>query len=123
MTNHGASQAPPPAVSVTGLRKSFGGTTVLDGIDMTMPTGSIHHEGADVMSLSRTLQAAGKGVDVRGGRRPARLGPFTDPAAVLCGLEGGTPKWLRTNAPRQGTMDPGPLRRAHAHVIVLAHAP
>ena len=33
MTNHGASQAPPPAVSVTESRKSFGGTTVLDGID------------------------------------------------------------------------------------------
>jgi hypothetical protein len=33
MTNHGASQAPPPAVSVTESRKLFGGTTVLDGID------------------------------------------------------------------------------------------
>ena len=32
MTNHGASQAPPPAVSVTESRKSFGGTTVLDVI-------------------------------------------------------------------------------------------
>lgn len=25
------------AISVTGLRKSFGGTTVLDGIDLSVP--------------------------------------------------------------------------------------
>jgi hypothetical protein len=37
MTNHGASQAPPPAVSVTESRKSFGGTTVLDGIARPSP--------------------------------------------------------------------------------------
>jgi hypothetical protein len=37
MTNHGASQAPPPAVSVTESRKSFGGTTVLDGHRQTIP--------------------------------------------------------------------------------------
>jgi ABC-2 type transport system ATP-binding protein len=31
----------PPAVSALGLRKSYGGTTVLDGIDLTVPTGSV----------------------------------------------------------------------------------
>ncbi|MGE5137314.1 MAG: ATP-binding cassette domain-containing protein [Gemmatimonadota bacterium] len=30
-----------PAVTATGLRKSFGGTTVLDGIDLTVPEGTI----------------------------------------------------------------------------------
>ena len=30
-----------PAISVTGLRKSFGGTTVLDGIDLAVPEGAI----------------------------------------------------------------------------------
>jgi ABC-2 type transport system ATP-binding protein len=30
-----------PAVSVTGLRKSFGDKTVLDGIDLTIPAGTI----------------------------------------------------------------------------------
>jgi ABC-2 type transport system ATP-binding protein len=34
--------APPPlAVSITGLRKSFGDKTVLDGIDLAVPEGSI----------------------------------------------------------------------------------
>ena len=30
-----------PAISVTGLRKSFGGTTVLDGINLAVPEGTI----------------------------------------------------------------------------------
>ena len=30
-----------PAIAVTGLRKEFGTTTVLDGIDLTIPAGSI----------------------------------------------------------------------------------
>ena len=30
-----------PAVSVTGLRKSFGDKTVLDGIDLNIPEGTI----------------------------------------------------------------------------------
>ncbi len=34
-------QARIPAVAVTGLRKAFGATTVLDGIDLTIPAGSI----------------------------------------------------------------------------------
>ncbi len=34
--------APPqPAIVATGLRKSYGGTTVLDGIDLTVPEGTI----------------------------------------------------------------------------------
>ncbi|AYN42552.1 ATP-binding cassette domain-containing protein [Streptomyces dangxiongensis] len=31
----------PPAVSVVGLRKSYGGRTVLDGIDLRIPAGSV----------------------------------------------------------------------------------
>jgi ABC-2 type transport system ATP-binding protein len=33
--------APSPAISVRGLRKSFGTKTVLDGIDLTVPAGTI----------------------------------------------------------------------------------
>ncbi|MGY1772668.1 ATP-binding cassette domain-containing protein [Blastococcus sp. SYSU D00813] len=32
----------PPAISVTGLRKSFGATVVLDGLDLTVPEGTIY---------------------------------------------------------------------------------
>ncbi|MEU2271168.1 ATP-binding cassette domain-containing protein, partial [Streptomyces olindensis] len=32
---------PPAAVSATGLRKSYGDKTVLDGIDLHIPTGSV----------------------------------------------------------------------------------
>jgi ABC-2 type transport system ATP-binding protein len=35
MTTH------PPAITVTGLRKSYGDKLVLDGIDLTVPTGSV----------------------------------------------------------------------------------
>jgi ABC-2 type transport system ATP-binding protein len=35
------STAPPPAISVTGLRKSFGDHVVLDGIDLTVGAGTI----------------------------------------------------------------------------------
>ncbi|MEU6848853.1 ATP-binding cassette domain-containing protein [Actinacidiphila alni] len=33
--------APPPAIAATGLRKSYGDKTVLDGIDLAVPAGSI----------------------------------------------------------------------------------
>jgi ABC-2 type transport system ATP-binding protein len=32
----------PPALAVTGLRKSYGPQTVLDGIDLTVPTGTVY---------------------------------------------------------------------------------
>jgi len=32
---------PPPAISATGLRKSYGDKTVLDGIDLSVPAGSV----------------------------------------------------------------------------------
>jgi len=35
------STAAPPAITVTGLRKSFGEHVVLDGIDLTIPAGTI----------------------------------------------------------------------------------
>ena len=35
------STAPPTAISVTGLRRSYGATSVLDGIDLNVPTGSV----------------------------------------------------------------------------------
>src|SRR5262245_10844892 len=34
-------QLSPPAIEVAGLRKSFGDHVVLDGIDLTVPRGSI----------------------------------------------------------------------------------
>ena len=34
-------QAGTPAIAVTGLHKAFGTATVLDGIDLTIPAGSI----------------------------------------------------------------------------------
>ncbi len=40
-STHGGSRTPPPAVSATGLRKSYGDKTVLDGIDLHIPTGSV----------------------------------------------------------------------------------
>jgi ABC-2 type transport system ATP-binding protein len=33
---------PPPAIEVSGLRKTYGGKTVLDGIDLSVPQGSIY---------------------------------------------------------------------------------
>ncbi|NUR27836.1 MAG: ATP-binding cassette domain-containing protein [Catenulispora sp.] len=48
-TNHPLTDAPasptapdrPPAISVTGLRKSYGALRVLDGVDLTVPQGTI----------------------------------------------------------------------------------
>jgi ABC-2 type transport system ATP-binding protein len=34
--------APPPAIEVSGLRKAYGDKTVLDGIDLSVPQGSIY---------------------------------------------------------------------------------
>jgi hypothetical protein len=33
------------AISVTGLRKSFGSTTVLNGLDLSVPEGSVYANG------------------------------------------------------------------------------
>ena len=41
MTDHTTTQATGPLVEVTGLRKAFGGTTVLRDIDFTVPKGSV----------------------------------------------------------------------------------
>ncbi|MFC7219224.1 ATP-binding cassette domain-containing protein [Streptomyces polyrhachis] len=40
-SRNGSGQLPPAAVSATGLRKSYGDKTVLDGIDLHIPTGSV----------------------------------------------------------------------------------
>jgi ABC-2 type transport system ATP-binding protein len=37
----GAPTSPPPAVSAVGLRKTYGDKTVLDGIDLLIPSGSV----------------------------------------------------------------------------------
>ncbi|MER5960117.1 ATP-binding cassette domain-containing protein, partial [Streptomyces sp. NPDC001893] len=37
----GNGQQPPAAVSTVGLRKSYGDKTVLDGIDLHIPTGTV----------------------------------------------------------------------------------
>ncbi|MFL6156963.1 MAG: ATP-binding cassette domain-containing protein, partial [Marmoricola sp.] len=34
--------SPTPAIEVTGLTKSFDGTTVLRGLDLTIPTGTVY---------------------------------------------------------------------------------
>ncbi|MFE7752546.1 ATP-binding cassette domain-containing protein [Streptomyces sp. NPDC057428] len=39
--NHAHSHPSPPAVSALGLRKSYGDRTVLDGIDLRIPAGSV----------------------------------------------------------------------------------
>ena len=41
MTDHTTKQATGPLVEITGLRKAFGGTTVLRDIDFTVPKGSV----------------------------------------------------------------------------------
>ena len=41
MTTKTGESAAPAAISARGLRKSFGGKTVLDGIDLTVPRGTI----------------------------------------------------------------------------------
>ncbi|MEU6381866.1 ATP-binding cassette domain-containing protein [Streptomyces sp. NPDC046909] len=39
--HHPGGSTPPPAVSAVGLRKSYGDKTVLDGIDLHIPAGSV----------------------------------------------------------------------------------
>ncbi|MGX1887865.1 ATP-binding cassette domain-containing protein, partial [Streptomyces sp. NPDC055287] len=36
-----AASATAPAITATGLRKSYGGKTVLDGVDLSVPQGTI----------------------------------------------------------------------------------
>ncbi|MGP3638076.1 ATP-binding cassette domain-containing protein, partial [Streptomyces sp. 24-1644] len=40
-SNWDGSPQPPAAVSAVGLRKSYGDKTVLDGIDLSIPAGSV----------------------------------------------------------------------------------
>ncbi|MGC9501398.1 ABC transporter, partial [Streptomyces sp. WG7] len=40
-SSKGGGQAPPAAVSAVGLRKSYGDKTVLDGVDLHIPAGSV----------------------------------------------------------------------------------
>ncbi|MEE1736306.1 ATP-binding cassette domain-containing protein, partial [Streptomyces sp. BE147] len=37
----GTTNAPAPAITVTGLRKSYGDKVVLDGVDLCVPAGSV----------------------------------------------------------------------------------
>ncbi|MEV5731624.1 ATP-binding cassette domain-containing protein, partial [Streptomyces pharetrae] len=41
MSNQAGGPQPPVAISATGLRKSYGDKTVLDGIDLHIPAGSV----------------------------------------------------------------------------------
>ncbi len=63
-----------PAISVTGLRKSFGGMTVLDGIDLAVPEGAIFAlpgpNGAGKTTVAQTLST------------PNRLSPASPPPTV-----------------------------------------
>ena len=73
-----------PAIEVTGLRKTFGGTVALDGVDLLVPTGSVFAllgpNGAGkttiVHILSTLLQAD------EGTVRVAGHDPATDPGDV-----------------------------------------
>ncbi len=79
MTNHGASQAPPPAVSVTESRKSFGGTTVLDGIDRPPPRAACITMVMMPVSSAAALE--------RAWRRIAGMGPVVIFVPGSCGQQ------------------------------------
>jgi ABC-2 type transport system ATP-binding protein len=75
---------PPLAISVAGLRKSYGETVVLDGLDLTVPEGTVYAllgpNGAGkttTVDILSTLTAADGGVALVGGHDVQR-----EPAAV-----------------------------------------
>ena len=78
-TTHGA-----PAIDVAGLRKSFGDTAVLDGVDLTVPAGTVHAllgpNGAGKTTIVRILSTL---IGFDGGTvRVAGQDPAAEPDAV-----------------------------------------
>src|SRR5215210_4413959 len=73
------STSSPPAISITGLRKSFGDHVVLDGIDLSVPEGSVFAllgpNGAGkttMVDILCTLSRPDDGAVLVGGHDPVR---------------------------------------------------
>ena len=88
MTN----QTRPPAIEITGLRKAFGDKTVLDGIDLTIPEGTVFAllgpnsagKTTTVQILSTLIPASGGQVVVAGHNVQAE----PDPVRAAIGVTG-----------------------------------
>jgi ABC-2 type transport system ATP-binding protein len=78
------SQNRPPAIQVTGLRKAFGDKTVLDGIDLTIPEGTIFALlGPNGAGKTTTVQILSTLIPASGGQaRVAGHNVQADPDAV-----------------------------------------
>ncbi|GGK00147.1 daunorubicin resistance protein DrrA family ABC transporter ATP-binding protein [Pilimelia anulata] len=82
------SQSPRPAIAVTGLRKSYGGQVVLDGLDLHVPPGTVFSllgaNGAGKTTTVRILSTL-TGADA-GTARVAGHDPAREPAAVRAAI-------------------------------------
>src|SRR5215469_18081434 len=80
--------ARPPAIAVTGLRKSFGDHVVLDGIDLTVAEGTIFSLlGPNGAGKTTTVQILSTLLPADGGQiRVAGHDLATDPAAVRAAI-------------------------------------
>ncbi|WP_338696634.1 ATP-binding cassette domain-containing protein [Streptomyces sp. Q6] len=69
MSRKGDGQLPPAAISTVGLRKSFGEKTVLDGIDLRIPAGSVFALlGPNGAGKTTTVQILSTLLDADGGQ-------------------------------------------------------
>jgi ABC-2 type transport system ATP-binding protein len=80
--------ARPPAIGVTGLRKSFGDHVVLDGIDLTVAEGTIFALlGPNGAGKTTTVQILSTIISADAGQiRVAGHDPVTDPGAVRASI-------------------------------------
>jgi ABC-2 type transport system ATP-binding protein len=80
--------ARPPAIGVTGLRKSFGDHVVLDGIDLTVAEGTIFALlGPNGAGKTTTVQILSTIISAGAGQvRVAGHDPVTDPGAVRAAI-------------------------------------
>ena len=80
--------ARPPAIEVTGLRKSFGDHVVLDGIDLTVAEGTIFALlGPNGAGKTTTVQILSTIISADAGQvRVAGHDPVTDPGAVRAAI-------------------------------------
>jgi ABC-2 type transport system ATP-binding protein len=80
--------ARPPAIGVTGLRKSFGDHVVLDGIDLTVAEGTIFALlGPNGAGKTTTVQILSTIITADAGQvRVAGHDPVTDPGAVRAAI-------------------------------------
>jgi ABC-2 type transport system ATP-binding protein len=79
---------PPPAIAVTGLRKSYGDHVVLDGIDLEVPRGSVFSLlGANGAGKTTTVKILSTLIRAGGGSaRVAGHDVATDPDAVRAAI-------------------------------------